>query len=342
VIYIQSIVRKSLFCVFVNSLMLYFYVSNLYPKILIIIPAYNHPEFISLQHKTFCKFLKDDFEMIIFDDARAQKMSNQIKTSCKRLGILYRKVPQKIHFQPYLHRPKDGPWPTNCPSARNCNVVQFALNQIGFKHNDIAVVFESDLFLISEFSFREYLAGFDLAGFNRAVEYPECVKEKINFLWIGLMMLDMRVLPNKKTFNVNCGSINNVKVDSGGFTHFYLKDNPEAKTNLFDKNYAEHFICENCKKEKSYRCKHNTNILQDAGFDQKIISFLQEVPIDWGSGGGKTRRNVEFFIDNHFVHFYGASEYAKNSVYCDMKQFYCDKTKAFKGFIIKCSGSHLI
>ncbi len=306
---------------------------DIFTKVLILVPVYNHPEFIVLQHKTLAKFLKDDFEMVVFNDSRNENMRDQIKLACKNIGVSCIRIPQKIHTVPYLPRPVGGLWLPNCPSARNCDVVQFALDKVGFKHNDIVVLFESDIFLIKEFSFREYLKGAELAGFNRAVEYPECIKEGVQFFWIGLILLDMRTLPNKETFNVNCGLINGVEVDSGGFTHFYLKENPETKTNFFDKRYAERFICGDCKKNKTYRCKHNTDILQNAGFVQKTINFLQEVPIDWGSGSIGTRRNVEFFVDNHFVHFYGASEYTTYSSYCDIKQFYKDKVQAFENFI---------
>lgn len=54
-------------------------------KILILTYSYNRPEFIEWQHKTFEKFLLDDYEMIVFNDADNVVMSSQIKSMCKNL-----------------------------------------------------------------------------------------------------------------------------------------------------------------------------------------------------------------------------------------------------------------
>ena len=42
-------------------------------KVLIFTYSYNKPEFIELQYKTFKKFLLDDHELIVFNDAIEKK-----------------------------------------------------------------------------------------------------------------------------------------------------------------------------------------------------------------------------------------------------------------------------
>ena len=42
--------------------------TSLHAKVLIYTYAYNRPDFIEIQHKTFQKFLKDDYEFVVFDD----------------------------------------------------------------------------------------------------------------------------------------------------------------------------------------------------------------------------------------------------------------------------------
>ncbi len=325
---------------FVFSLSLLFFAGKMLnanlSKILIIIPAYNCPNFIELQYKTFQKFLKDDYEMVVFNDAKDHDICYQLEAMCQKLNVTCIRIPQTIHDKPYLPRPSSGftSW-NQSPSARNCNVVQYALDTIGFNHNDIVMICENDLFLVKEFSVREYLQGFDLAGFNRAVEFSQATSKGIKFLWIGLILMDMRTMFNKKIFNVNCGYIDGALVDSGGYTHYYLKNNPSARVRYVDKVYTEKFVCNVCKRRKSYRCIHNTNILKKNKFDEETIKFLQEVPIDWGSGLGKVteRRNVEFFLDKKFVHFYGGSGYATFSPYYEFYTFYQDKINAFEAFI---------
>ena len=42
---------------------------------------------------------------------------------------------------------------------------------IGFNHTDIIGLLDLDIFLIKEFSIIEYLKGYDIAGFDRCVEF---------------------------------------------------------------------------------------------------------------------------------------------------------------------------
>jgi len=309
-----------------------------YAKVLICVFAYNQPSFIELQYKTFEQFLHDPYQLVIFNDAQDKATFDKIKVICDKYNLICIPIPQEIHARPYLDRSITKDWWVSeyqCPSVRNCNVVQYALDTLGFNHTDIVILFESDIFLIKDFSFKQYLQG-DIAGYNRSVEYKGD-RQKMPFLWIGLIFLNMATLPHKSAFNVNCGYINNTVMDSGGHTHFQITNNPSIKTQYFDKIRIEQFICKDCQKNKSYQCTHNTQQLKTLGFNKRTIKFIQEVPIDWGSGvpgGALTQRNLEFFLDNTFVHFYGGSAYAtegENQV--SLEKFYYDKAKAFDIFI---------
>lgn len=333
-------------------------VSLVSSKMLIITFSYNRPDFIELQHKLFQKFLQDEYEFIVFDDSQNSKITDEIKSVCQKYNIKYIKIPQEIHDRPYLHRVANPWWLSeyNAPSVRNCNVVQYALDILGFDQEDLIILLESDVFLIKEFSFIKYMQNYDLAGYNRSndqyqnLEYmPDgtyAVKESNNskntaFLWIGLIYLKMRTIPHKQAFNINCGLIDNVMKDSGGYLYYYLSNNPQTQIKFFNKIRIEEFVCGNCDINKSYRCNHNQKRLQECGFNNNTIQFIQEVPIDWGTGvnrpnntvDGLGRRNIEFLNDNNFVHFNGASGYANSSFTCDIKQFYKDKTDAFTKYI---------
>lgn len=312
--------------------------ASAYAKVLICTFAYNKPGFIELQHKTFTKFLHDPYEFVVFNDAQDADIFNQIKAVCSRCNITCISIPQEIHDRPYLDRPNTSDWwlcDYHCPSARNCNVVQYALDAVGFDHNDIVVLFESDIFLIKDFSFKQYLQN-EIAGYDRSVEYKGN-REKMPFLWIGLIFVNMPALPQKNALNVNCGYIQDTIMDSGGHTHFQITSIPSVKVQYFDKKRIEQFICTGCKINKRYQCTHNSQELEALGFNERTIKFIQQVPIDWGSGlPGRAliKRNLEFFLDNTFVHFYGGSEYAmmgNNQV--SLEKFYRDKAAAFYDFI---------
>lgn len=199
-------------------------------KVLIITPSYNRPDFIEMQYKTFKKFLKDDYEFVVFNDARVPTLSREIERTCTRLGVRCIKIPQHIHNQPYLRR-----WPGedyNSPSVRNANAIQYALNTIGYDHPGIVVLIDSDMFLIRETSIEKILEAHDLCGLIQS-------RKHITYLWIGLVFLRMPALPDKRSIDFNCGLIDGVGVDAGGQTYHYLQQQSRVKLLWGNINYLE-------------------------------------------------------------------------------------------------------
>lgn len=68
-------------------------------KILIITHNFNRPDFIEIQHATFKKFLQDDYEYVVFNDATDSTLVQQINNICNKLQIEWIRVPlcQDIH-----------------------------------------------------------------------------------------------------------------------------------------------------------------------------------------------------------------------------------------------------
>lgn len=305
-------------------------------KVLILIPTCNNPDFIELQYKTFKKFLKDEHEIIIFNDARDSLINQKISDTCNQYKIQCINIPQEIHDLPYLTRPS-SPWYVSdhhAPSVRNCNVVQYMLNTIGFNFDGIVALIEGDVFLIDNFSIEEYMKDISISGYLKQ-SLPKKIYE---YLWVGIIFLDMRTMPDKKTFNINCGSINKEVIDSGGYSYFYMQKYPNVSTHFFDRFDTNTIFCNTCKQTKSYRCTRNTNKLKSLGFKNNVINFIQSVPIDWGSGVKTAidKRNIEFYVNKKFVHFFGGSGYAQCSYLKDQNKvnlFYFDKSQAFHNFI---------
>lgn len=315
-----------------------FFYPTLYSKILIFTYAFNRPDFIELQYKTFKKFLKDRYEFIVFSDAKTIYTHRQIKKMCIKCGIKCFRIPQEIHDKPYLERPFTGPTSNyHNPAVRNCNVVQYSLNMFGFNHNDIVMLIDSDMFLIKEFSIRQYLQNFDVAGaflpchFNPPRITHVCAEfhpdiPPFKYIWIGLVFLDMRTLPNKNSINFNCGYVyGNIPVDSGGYTAYYLKNNPTVCAKELDRNYLEWLICEDCKQKPipAQPCIHNTNALKAIGLNKKTIKFAQSLRY-WGSQG----RSEEFLADGHFLHYRGGTNYHNFP-----DSYHQEKTNCFNTFL---------
>jgi hypothetical protein len=304
-------------------------------KILIFTYAFNRPDFIELQYKTFKKFLKDDYKFVVFSDAKTALMHHAIKTMCNKYHITCVHVPQEIHDLPYLERPTTG-FTSNYhnPSVRNCNVVQYSLNIAGFYHDDIVMLIDSDMFLIKEFSIRKYLENFAAASVVFPCNFwPSHVCAELHpnippfkYLWIGLVFLNMKTLPNKNTINFNCGYVyGNIPVDSGGYTAYYLKNNPSMMIRHLDRNNMKLLICENCKQKPIPvpPCTHNTSILKAIGLNQRAIEFAQSLRY-WGRQG----RAEEFLAHGHFLHYRGGTNYHNFSA-----EYHQEKTECFNNFL---------
>lgn len=272
-------------------LMLFMVYTFTQAKVLIIAPHYNRPDFIEIQHKMFQKFLKDEYEFVVFNDATDATLASAIKTMCNQYGLQCFRIPQEIHNRPYLPRLQGENY--HAPAVRNCNAIQYALNEYGFTHDDILVLMDSDLFLIKEFSFKDYLKGYDLAG----------LKQGMGYLWIGFVILDMAALPNIETLNFNCGRVNNIPVDAGGHSYYYLQNNPTICPKFFAQSYPQHL--------------RSIEKLKEQNFDQAAIDFIMENP-----------SNIEYMLDNSFLHYRGGTNWDHKST-----QYHQQKTSLLNTYI---------
>jgi glycosyltransferase involved in cell wall biosynthesis len=250
-------------------------------KVLLFTYSYNRPDFIEIQYKTFKKFLFDEYEFIVFNDASDEHMRSAIEQMCQKLEIPCIRIPQEIHDPIYN------------ASDRNCKGVQYSLNLLGYTHNDILALIDSDMFLIKEFSIREYMKDYDLAGLHQ-------IRGHVNYLWIGLVFLNMATMPNKTTINFNCGLIDNTRVDSGGFTYYYLRDNPTAKIRYLENMfYIKDFFCDLCTSNNLNECDHHCEKMKSLNFSNALINLTCQSP----------HSIMEVYLQNTFLHYRAGSNW---------------------------------
>lgn len=268
-------------------------------KVLIFTYSYNRPDFIEIQHKTFEKFLLDEYEFIVFNDAIDESMRIQIEQICQKYEIKCIRIPQEIHDPIYN------------ASVRNCDVVHYSLEKVGFAHDDIVALFDSDLFLIREFSIKKYMKNYDLAGQWQ-------IRDNINYLWIGLVFLNMATMPNKNTINFGLGKIENSQTDSGGYTHYYLKNNPNARVRWFDNIvYLADLTCSDCKNNQLQLCCHNINHMKELEFSDPLIYLAQF-----------SRNSIsEIYLQNTFLHYRAGSNWNYES-----SEYHQQKTRLIDNF----------
>lgn len=275
-------------------------------KILIFTYSYNRPDFIELQYKTLKKFLQDDYHFVVFNDAQDPRLYKQIQDTCKQLTIPCIKIPQEIHRG------------SNEPSVRNCNVVHYSLKHYGFLHDDILVLLDSDMFLIKPFSVKDFMSSYDLAALPQE-------RGPIKYLWIGVVFLNMATMPNKNTINFYCGNINNIQLDTGGYTYYYLQNNPHARVHFMNQIYTHTFACNACcQSGYKFACTHNTPILQREGFDSNFIKFFQSGPTQ----GYYHEAYMELLLDQTFLHYRSATNWDGKP-----QEYHAQKTKILNNFI---------
>ncbi len=289
-------------------------------KLLIITHNYSQPAFIDLQYRSFKKFLIDDFEYVVFNDATDHNIARTIDSMCISIGIQCYKVPQKNRTRANLKLDLNRGifW----AAARHAEAIHYSMDIVAFKHPGLVMMIDSDMLLIKQFSVATFMQDYDIAGLRQVRD------EKIRYLWAGLMFFRMDKLPHKNSMQFKNGLIDGTYVDSGGFLHYYFQENPQLKILCFDQEYR-HFIdenwsnyifpshfngnnfqtwpqylqCKNCKSTKK-TCPHNTRILKELNFDATIIQAIR---------AKKFPPKVEFILKDTFLHYQDGSNYANQS-----------------------------
>lgn len=192
-------------------------------RVLVMTHCYNSPEFIWYQWASLKKFMATDFDYVVFNDASDSLISEEIQNICRTYHIRCERVPQEIHTLPYLARDDER---TGGPSVECCDTIQYMLNSMGFCCPDIVVLLDSDIFLIHYLNIEELMQQYDILGHLQSRQGRHGVVE---YILPNLMIFNMKTMPDKNSFNVNLGTIDEVAVDTGGFIYYYLQLHPNLR-----------------------------------------------------------------------------------------------------------------
>jgi len=260
-------------------------------KVLIITHVHSRPDFIELHVKTFKAFLKDDYEYVVFNDAANENMCKQMEQTCQRLGVKCIRIPQHLHV-----RPDAG--------ARHMDGIRYSLEIMGFEHDGIVLMIDSDMFLIRPFSVVEYMQGYALIG---GAQYRSNETQQVTYIFPGLVFMDMGALPNKRSLNFDGGYIHGLACDVGGHLYYYMQNNPGLKYKLFNPLSTNHLPAT----EKE---------LQELGYDSRTIHFIKSL---------RPEQGMEFHADNNFLHYYaGGSNWPGYSA-----EYLREKTRLLNNYI---------
>lgn len=277
--------------------------AQVWAKVLLMTHSYNRPDFIELQVRTFKKFLQDDYEFVVFNDAPGHDMQKQIEQTCQRLGLRHFYIPQHLHQR-------------QSPGHRHMDGIKYALEQVGFNYDGIVTLIDSDMFLIKPLSIEKYLEGYDIAGELQGRKNDEI---EVRYLSPVFVPMNMKTLPNKRTLSFEGGYIHDLACDVGAHTYYYFQNNASAKRKLFPCLHIAylHLNCPECKNVSCLSCEKK---LCDSGFDDKVIKFIQACP----------STDVEFFMNHTLLHYRSGTNWNNSSA-----QFHAIKSKALYDFMDK-------
>lgn len=241
------------------------------------------PEYIPWQHETFKKFLKEDYEFVVFNDAENEEVNNQTYAICNSLGIECLDVPQIIHSFHYLRR--EMPVPEF--RARSSETIQYMLDMVGFDYPGIVMIIDSDMFLCRETNIKNLMQNNEIVANKQSREGEN---GPVEYMLPSLMVFDMEKLKDKRKLNFNLGIIDGTATDSGGYTHFYLTQYPQVKWRQLNITYAGGINLKDNKIDRGtcdYILSHN-----------KFLRILIDNKFDY-----------EFFDDFSFAHFKAGSNW---------------------------------
>jgi hypothetical protein len=209
-------------------------------NVLVVVLAYNQPDFLGPQHACLKQFMKEPFEFVVYNNADSMEMSRKIEAACSNLSIECIRVPQEIHKN------------RNNPSNRCAKSLQFAYDTRLVSHRPYAMVIDSDMFPIRSFSVQDYLQGFDMAGIYQ-------VRGHVHYITNQLIFFNMQKLIHPWEIKWDCGEVDRIGTDVGGHFYYYHRQYPYLELKRIQHNASE--TIERSQIDEMIECKHLRNYL---------------------------------------------------------------------------------
>lgn len=264
-------------------------------KVLIVTHHFNRPEFIQYQVQSLKRFLKDEYKLVIFNDAVEATHRNAIRKEAAKYNLRCIDIPREIHSKPYLYRFPGEDY--QHPSVRTANAIQYSLNELAFNFDGNVCILDSDMFLVRPLSIDEIMEEYDICALWQSREGYQ--GHKVHYLWNGVVFLNMRTLPKKRTLNFNCGIIKGAPLDTGGYTSEYILAHPEVRIKSMNVCLIRHLF------------DH-----PELKGDFKHLEFFKPHPM-----------NFEMLFEGNFLHYRSGANWNNRS-----GQFHRQKMHLLNGF----------
>jgi hypothetical protein len=278
---------------------------------------FNRPDFVHLQSRTLKRFLKDDFEFIVVNNANTQESFEAISTACKKESVREVGISRNI----------------DCNAARAYPGYHhsIAMNEIMATeikaHNDICVILDGDAFLLADYSFSERMCNSSLLG---------ALQHRKDRYWLTPVVLGFKPfeLPDFDQINLIGSHVYNPtpedsRLDLSYYPRFagqnYVFDCPVC-TGQVDNDSEKHIPLDTGGEMYTYLRTHPEVRVAKAG----STSHIKEATVEILPQRFRSRYNESFafeFYDGKFLHYCRSSNWdhktndyhvAKTSLLLDM------------------------
>jgi hypothetical protein len=308
----------------------------------VIVLSCNNPIFIKLQYDLLKKFLKNDFEFIIFNDGKDWPditnfgdvtMRKQIVEMCNKLGIKCINLENKHHRN------------ISAPSVRHSGNLKVILNYM-IKNKDEYFLLDSDMFLVDDLNIDRYRGKW--FAFSIQDRKMRKADSNLTYFWANSFYIDTNSAKYLEKLHFEPGFYEGVNTDSGGASYSWLRLFEKSFPSMHDVRISDKQLCT----KNFYFIKYlNSGSWNETQFPKKIdkcvLKFIQDDPrpkcsskFIFGSAGGRMLPNsgtnklgfrCEIF-DKKFLHIGGMTHWENQGGRNYKKEYY----SILKQNLIKC------
>lgn len=204
-------------------------------KIRIITFAHKRPDFIEFQYNSIKKYVKCDYEYIVFNNAvDDEKLKNKIHENCSKLGVKCIDVVLEDHLKETNGEINfTGTKYTSPNLACSYPLVWLWSDKNFIKQEKYLCIMDSDMFFIENINILDMMK-------NKDMIYIPQYRERgvIKYIHSHFICLNFEKNPNLLNLNWNPGRVYGVPVDVGGQNHFFLQENENKMNSDYIDEYS--------------------------------------------------------------------------------------------------------
>jgi hypothetical protein len=176
----------------------------------------NRPDFVKMQADALRHFMLDDFKLLVINDAQSDEMRTAISEASRSVGA------ESIITPDYLDH--------SDPSQVVGHIVTWSMQEVALQrfNDSVVMLLEGDMFPVAPFSPLDFLSGYHIAGTPQGRRHASS-GFLLRYVWVGLLLVDLKDLPNKHLLNMNVAVVGDVNGDTASAMHHFFDASPQVK-----------------------------------------------------------------------------------------------------------------